>query len=90
MAPLAGTLEDVLETQIADADYWERLYNMDPASVTVSRTSEADFKQRQLIIHLDGERLGDSDVWQFDQPGSGTRRPPSPSQQHAGLEDDCL
>lgn len=28
-----------------------------PASLTVTRTSEQDFKQRQLIIWLDGERL---------------------------------
>lgn len=28
-----------------------------PASLTVTRTSEEDFKQRQLIVWLDGERL---------------------------------
>jgi hypothetical protein len=28
-----------------------------PASLTVTRTSEQDFKQRQLIVWLDGERL---------------------------------
>ena len=29
------------------------------ASVTVSRTSDDDFKQRQLVIWIDGEKLGD-------------------------------
>ena len=29
------------------------------ASVTVARTSDEDFKQRQLVIYLDGEKLGD-------------------------------
>jgi hypothetical protein len=28
-----------------------------PATLTVTRTSEEDFKQRQLIVHLDGQRL---------------------------------
>jgi hypothetical protein len=32
---------------------------MQPASVMIARTSEEDFKQRQLIVWLDGERLGD-------------------------------
>ncbi len=32
---------------------------MQPASVTVVRRSEEDFKQRQLVVWLDGERLGD-------------------------------
>jgi hypothetical protein len=30
-----------------------------PASVTVTRTSEADFKSRQLIVWIDGERVAD-------------------------------
>jgi hypothetical protein len=29
------------------------------ASVTVSRTSDEDFKQRQLVIWIDGNKLGD-------------------------------
>ena len=30
-----------------------------PASVTVTRTSEEDFKSRQLIVWIDGERVGE-------------------------------
>src|SRR5436190_12529742 len=45
--------------QLDDARYWERVFNMQPASVTVTRNSPDDFKQRQLIVWLDGERLGD-------------------------------
>jgi hypothetical protein len=29
------------------------------ASVSVSRTSDEDFKQRELVIWIDGEKLGD-------------------------------
>lgn len=32
---------------------------MHPASVTIFRTDRSDFQQRQLVITLDGERLGD-------------------------------
>src|SRR5262245_3409656 len=32
---------------------------MQPASVTVVRNSAEDFKHRQLVVWLDGERLGD-------------------------------
>ena len=28
-----------------------------PASITVTRTSEADFKSRQLLVWIDGERV---------------------------------
>jgi hypothetical protein len=48
-----------LETQVDDIAYWERIYHMHPSSVTVSRTSDEDFKQRQLVIWIDGEKLGD-------------------------------
>ncbi len=50
--------EPVLETLVDDIEYWEKLYNRQPASVTVTRTSEQDFKDRQLIIKLDDERFG--------------------------------
>lgn len=30
-----------------------------PASVTITRTSEKDFKSRQLLVWIDGERLDD-------------------------------
>jgi hypothetical protein len=55
----SGTLELTLDTQTDDAEYWERLFHMQPASVTIVRKSDQDFKQRQLIVWLDGERLGD-------------------------------
>jgi len=48
-----------LETQSDDIAYWERVYQMHPSSITVSRTSEDDFKQRQLVIWIDGEKLCD-------------------------------
>ncbi len=28
-----------------------------PATITATRTSEQDFKQRQLIVHIDGEKI---------------------------------
>jgi len=45
-----------------------------PASVTITRTSEEDFKSRQLIVWIDGERVidllwGDS-VTRTLEPGS--------------------
>jgi hypothetical protein len=45
-----------------------------PATLTVTRTSEEDFKQRQLIVHLDGKKLatlmfGDS-VTRDIEPGT--------------------
>jgi len=48
-----------LLTQLDDVEYWERVWDMQPASVTISRTDTSDFQQRQLVITLDGERLGD-------------------------------
>jgi hypothetical protein len=46
-------------TKTDDVEYWERLWHMQPASVTIMRTHQSDFGQRQLVITLDGERLGD-------------------------------
>jgi hypothetical protein len=53
-------MDAVLERKpdIGDADYWQQVYDMKPAMLTVARTDPADVKQRQLIISLDGERLG--------------------------------
>ena len=53
--------EPVVErrTQTDDVEYWERVWHMQPSSVTISRTDAADFGQRQLVITLDGEKLGD-------------------------------
>jgi hypothetical protein len=55
----SGTLAKPPATQPTDAEYWHRLFEMQPASVTILRTSPEDFKQRQLIVWLDGERLAD-------------------------------
>ena len=54
-----GTLQPSLSTQAGDAEYWHRVFDMKPASVTIVRKSEEDFKQRQLVVWLDGEKLGD-------------------------------
>jgi len=53
-----ATDELTLDTLIDDIEYWERLYNQQPASLTVCRTSDRDFKDRQIIVTLDGKRLG--------------------------------
>jgi hypothetical protein len=68
------TLDPVtLATQTGDAEYWQRIFDMQPASVMIVRRSQEDFKQRQLIVWLDGERLGDlmfGDTFTRDvQPG---------------------
>jgi hypothetical protein len=55
-------METVLElpkTQLDDTQYWERVFEMNPASITISRNSEQDFKDRQLVVWLDGEKIGD-------------------------------
>jgi hypothetical protein len=54
-------MDAVLEKQpdLYDADYWQQIYDMKPATLTVARTDPADVKQRQLVIYLDGERLGE-------------------------------
>jgi hypothetical protein len=54
-------MEAILEREpsVGDADDWQQVYDMKPAMLTVSRTDPADVKQRQLIISLDGQRLGE-------------------------------
>ena len=52
------TDELALDTLVDDIEYWEKLYKQQPASVTVTRTSEQDFKDRQLILTLDDEPMG--------------------------------
>ena len=54
-------MDAVLEKQpaIGDADYWQQVYDMKPAILTIMRTDPADVQQRQVIVSLDGERLGD-------------------------------
>lgn len=39
--------------------YWRQVYDMKPATVTVTRRDPADFQQRQLVVYLDGQRLGE-------------------------------
>jgi hypothetical protein len=53
-----AVLEDK-KTPIDDADYWQQVYDMKPATITVSRKDPADFQQRQLVVYLDGQRLGE-------------------------------
>jgi hypothetical protein len=54
------TLDDVLlDTQIDDIEYWEKLYCMHPSSLTVMRTDQSDFQQRQVIVYLDDEKIGE-------------------------------
>ena len=48
-----------LKTKLDDVDYWERIWQMRPSSVTIARTHGSDVGLRQLVITLDGERLGD-------------------------------
>jgi hypothetical protein len=40
------------------ADDRTRLEGPLPASVTITRTSESDFKSRQLIVSIDGNKVG--------------------------------
>jgi hypothetical protein len=46
-------------TRPVDVEYWQHVYEMQPSTVTITRNSEEDFKQRQLVVWLDGEKLGD-------------------------------
>ena len=48
-----------LKPQLDDVEYWERVWRMHPASITIARTHATDIGFRQLVITLDGERLGD-------------------------------
>jgi hypothetical protein len=48
-----------LKTQLDDVEYWERIWELRPSSVTIARTHTTDVRLRQLVITLDGERLGD-------------------------------
>ena len=65
-------------TKTDDIEYWERVWNLQPSSVTIMRTHQSDFGQRQLIVTLDGERLGDlmfgDSMSRDDAPGQHTLR----------------
>jgi hypothetical protein len=57
-----GLVDDVgvgLKTQLDDVEYWERVWRLRPSSVTIARMHASDVGLRQLVITLDGERLGD-------------------------------
>lgn len=63
-------MEAVLQRAIDEIDRLDELF---PAAITVTRTSEEDFKSRQLIVWIDDERVatllwGDS-VTRDLQPG---------------------
>ena len=63
-------LDPSLRDTIDDRDEIQDLF---PATVTVTRTSQSDFKSRQLIVWIDGERVatllwGDSITTEL-QPG---------------------
>ena len=64
----------LLETSIGDTiEDLRDLQDLFPATVTVTRTSESDFKSRQLIVWIDGARVatllwGDSITAEL-QPG---------------------
>ena len=47
---MSAVVADAVPKQAAPEDIF-------PASVTITRTSEEDFKSRQLIVWLDGERI---------------------------------
>jgi hypothetical protein len=50
-------MEGVLAELVDNVDYWEGLYQRQPASVTVVRNHPDDIKQRQMIVWLDRERI---------------------------------
>jgi len=58
MSPGVLTEELPLETLVDDIEYWERLYNQQPASLTIVRTSNEDFKDRQIYLTLDDHKVG--------------------------------
>lgn len=70
-APVSPDLVDdagvILKTQLDEVEYWERVWRMHPASVTIARTHASDIGLRQLVITLDGERLGDLLFGEFVQ-----------------------
>ena len=64
----------------AERDAFDRFFGRDefPASVTITRTSQADYQTRQLVVSLDGRRVatllwGDT-VTCHPEPGPHTLR----------------
>jgi hypothetical protein len=51
-------MSNLLETALKDtSEHRDDFQDLFPATVTVTRTSESDFKSRQLIVWMDGERV---------------------------------
>ena len=44
---------------LAEHDFHLELDHLFPTSVTITRTSEEDWKSRQLVVSVDGKRLGE-------------------------------
>jgi hypothetical protein len=66
-------MRDLSDIAVGDTADLHDLQDLFPATVTVTRTSQADFKSRQLIVWIDGERVatllwGDSITSEL-QPG---------------------
>ena len=52
----------VIDERVPSRDAFDRFFECDesrPAAVTLTRTSDADFKSRQLVASIDGIPLGD-------------------------------
>ena len=47
-------------TPPSERDAFDRFFDRDdlPASVTITRTSQADYQTRQLVVSIDGRRVG--------------------------------
>lgn len=58
MSSAVLTEELTLDVLVDDIEYWERLYNQQPASLTIVRTSDEDFKVRQIYLTLDDQKVG--------------------------------
>ena len=52
--PMPVVLEPILESGPGIPERQE----LTPATVTVTRTAEEDFKQRQMIVYFDGQKIG--------------------------------
>jgi hypothetical protein len=62
-----------LREQQIDFDAHRELDRLFPTSLTITRTSEDDWKSRQLVVSVDGKRLGEllwgDSLWSELEPG---------------------
>jgi hypothetical protein len=64
----------------SERDTFDRFFDRDdfPASVTITRTSQADFQTRQLVVSIDGRRVGTllwgDTITRHPEPGPHTLR----------------